>query len=393
MKRNLILLVTAIALLAVGTACKKDKKAPPGPTFNIDVFEQNLINYVNWNNDKPIAWAYTISQNGTLKKSQAFGSARLPVDGYKKFTLNKEINVASISKFYTAIAALQLIEANNLTTDDNIEPWLPASWQRGPGVDNTLNGLTFKDLLKHTSGLNSINSSFDSTLSYSGLRACIQTGVVNAQTRSYLNVNFALFRVLIPSLWSALPNAPAIDIESDANTQFMYLLYMQENIFDLCGLTLVGCTPEARADATLYYNVNDSVNNQAGSFYSGWNNKAGGGGYFMTPIEMAAVNAYFEHTELLLPKTMRDHMKEHRMGFNNTPNAIYEQRGKVYGKNGSIGTGGAQSQGVLGANAIWPTTGIDCVVIMNTQGVTFNDPSGNNSLDLLIYQAYLDAWE
>lgn len=355
------------------------------PVFDINVFEENIIDYVESGGDSPIGWAYTISKNGNLQRSNAFGKARNSADGTLDFTLNKEINVASVSKFYTAIAVMQLLEANDLTIEDNIADWLPESWVKGPGV----NGLSFKDLLKHESGLQSTNNNFDTTLGYQGLRNCIQTGVVNAKTRTYLNVNFALYRVLIPSLWSNLEGSPVIDIENDANTQFMYLLYMQQNIFDRLSLPLVGCFPESRDISTLYYNVNDGSNN-GGVYYGDWNNKSGGGGYFMTTLEMSKVNAYFEHTEVLVNKDQRDLMKLHRLGMD-VADPADEIHGNYYGKAGSIGTSSdpTVSQGVRTQIVMFPGTGVDCVVVMNSQGVTLE---GTNSLRQMIYNAYNDAW-
>ncbi|WP_187388183.1 serine hydrolase domain-containing protein [Seonamhaeicola marinus] len=355
------------------------------PVFDIETFEQNLIDYVEAGGDSPIGWAYTISRNGNLEKSNAYGKARNAADGSMDFALNKEINIASVSKFYTAIAVMQLLEANNLTIEDDIVDWLPNTWVKGPGVSN----LSFKDLLKHESGLQSTNNNFDTTLGYQGLKDCIETGVVNAKTRNYLNVNFALYRVLIPSLWSNLNGSPAIDIENDANTQFMYLLYMQENIFDRLSLPLVGCFPEDRTVSTLYYNVNDGSNN-GGQYYGSWNNKSGGGGYFMTTLEMAKVNAYFEHTEILVSKEQRDEMKLHRLGMDIADPAD-ETHGNYYGKAGSIGTSSdpSISQGVRTQIVMFPGTGVDCVVVMNSQGVTLQ---GTTSLRQMIYDAYNASW-
>lgn len=388
------LLALCLSILAVTSSCKKDRHKNnntllnPGPKFSMNKFEQNLIDNINFGSNSPTGWAYAISQMGTLERSDAFGDARLAQDNQMDFSLNKEINVASVTKFYTSIAAMQLLDANNLTIDSLIEPWLPSSWNRGPGVFS----LTFKDLLKHESGLNSINSNFDSTLGYAGLQGCIAIGVTNPKTRNYLNVNFALFRVLIPSLWSALQGSPAINIENDVNTQLRYLLYMQEKIFDPLGLPQVGCTPEDRQASTLYYNVNDPGTTNLGVWYGGWNNKAGGGGHFMTTLEMAKVNAFFEHTNVLLTKELRDIIKEHRMGLDLAIGSM-EEHGKYYSKNGSIGTGGANSRGVLTQVIMFPFNGVDCTVVMNCQGNTVNDPSGNNSLLRTIMKAYNDAWE
>ncbi len=375
-------------LLIIGfftlTGCKDDLQLQNnGPEFNIDLFEQNIVDYVNFGSADPIGWAYTISRDGVLQRSDAFGDARTSDDGQIDFSLNKEINVASITKFYTAIAVMQLLEANNLTIDSTIGSWLPNSWIQGPNVSN----LTFRQLLMHTSGLQSTNSNFQNTLSYAGIQQCIQTGVVNAQTRNYLNVNFAIFRILIPSLWNALPNPPAINIENDANTQFIYLLYMQQNIFDRISLPLVGCTDDSREQATLYYNFNDASTNTNGSYYGDWNNICGGGGYYMTPIEMAKVNAFYEHTETLLSNELKDIMKNNRIGFD-TADPSDEIYGSYYGKNGSISNGAGQ--GVLSQIVMFPSNGIDCVVIMNTQGVTLQ---GTTSIRQMIYDAYNNAWE
>jgi len=390
-KKHIINFLLLFILLFSSISCEQDDSIDDlqtnAPIFDLNLFEQNLITYVEAGGNSPIGWAYTISQNGNLARSNAYGQARISIDEAQDFTLNKEINVASVSKFYTAIGVMQLLEANNLTIDDKIINWLPDSWTKGPGVAN----LSFKDLLKHESGLQSTNNNFDTTLGYQGLKDCIETGVVNPKTRNYLNVNFALYRVLIPSLWNNLEESPVIDIENDANTQFMYLLYMQQNIFDRLSLPLVGCVPEDRKIATLYYNINDINNASNGQYYESWNNKSGGGGYFMTPIEMAKVNAYFEHTEILISKDQRDLMKLHRLGMDiaDPTDEIY---GNYYGKAGSIGTSSdpAVSQGVRTQVVMFPGTGVDCVIVMNSQGVTLQDTS---SLRQMIYNAYNNAWQ
>jgi len=83
-------------------------------------------------------------------------------------------------------------------------------------------------------------------------------------------------------------------------------------------------------------------------------------------------------------------MKDNYIGFEE--GSSMELHGKYYGKGGSISNGSA-GQGVVGEVVIFPFNGVDCVVIMNTQGNTFNDPNGNNSIRAAIYQAYNDAWE
>lgn len=387
MKRNFFFLgmMVMIPFSLLNLSCEKDSHdkilQPELPQPNIDKFAENLENYINWNNDEPIGWAYSISQNGVLRKAKPFGDARTAADGRMDFATTKKINVASVSKFYTAIAVMQLLEANNLTIDDKIESYLPpAWWQKGPGVNN----LTFRELLTHTSGLQSTNTDFSNTLSYAGIKTCIETGVVNSKERNYLNVNFALFRILIPSLWNNLPGSPGVDLNSANSTQFVYQAYMEQKVFQPIGLNNIDCVPEGRTVSTLYYNVNNQ-NSGSGLYYGDWTAISGGGGFFMTTIEMAAVNASFEHTEALLSKAQRDIMKENRIGMDPGIESM-ELHGKYYGKNGSIVNGG---QGVLIQIEMFPLNGIDCVVVMNTQGVTFK----NSSLKRTIYEAYNDSWE
>lgn len=349
------------------------------PVFNLDTFEDNLVAAVG---AQPVGWAYTIGQQGQLARSGADGWARGPVDGSLPMTIDKKINVASVSKFLTAVAVLQLLDRRKLDLDDKIAPWLPMTWPKGPGVNN----LTFRDLLTHTSGLNSQNSNFSQTLCYGCLRQVIQTGVVKPKTREYLNANFALFRILIPSLWKGLDDAPAILFLDDQTTAERYIQYMQKNIFTPIGIQRALCSPESQSVATLYYNVNDLPANQSGVFYGDWQSISGGGGYFLTARELGTVLAYFQHTEVLLSKEWKHQMKDNRIGFE-LEDQSREEHGSYYGKNGSISNGAAQ--GVLTQIVLFPNN-IEVVVVMNSQGQSF---PGNANIRQMIYNAYNDAWE
>ncbi|WP_297087776.1 serine hydrolase [uncultured Draconibacterium sp.] len=388
MKNSIEYLLIVIALFFMASCNESNNQLQTNlPVFQLDKFEANLVDYITASGKEPVAWAYTISHNGQLERSFASGKAQTADDNNINFTLNKEINIASVTKFYTAIAVMQLLKMNDLDENAIIDDWLPDSWNPGPAINN----LSFSDLLKQQSGLQSVNTDFDNTLSYNGIKNCIETGVVKLKTYEYLNVNFALFRILIPSLLKGAIPALNIDIESDADTQYWYRFYMQEYIFNVTGSSNVTCTPEDRSTATLYYHVDDPALNRQGVYYADWNKWCGGGGYFMTAIEMAKVNAYFEHTELLVTKEQRDIMKANRFGMDRE-DPSREINGSYYGKNGSIGNSDdpSETQGVRTQVVIFPSTGIDCVVVMNCQGVQLKDGA---SLRQTIYNAYNDAWE
>ncbi|HMP87943.1 MAG TPA: serine hydrolase domain-containing protein, partial [Lacibacter sp.] len=254
-----------------------------------------------------------------------------------------------------------------------------------------------RDLLTHTSGLTSVNTNMDSTVGYEGLRSCIATGATSpfppgsvvAQTRpfQYLNVNYALFRVLIPSLWRGQPGSPFIDINDDQLTQTRYLQYMQQFVFDPINMPNINCSPEPRGIATLYYNITDSAQNRRGDFLGDWTHIAGGGGYYMTPREMARGAAFFEETQILLPNSVKQIMKQNRIGF--VPRiAALETRGDYFAHDGGITNDSINNRGLQTVICIFPN-GFQCSITMNTHGVTYPD---NQTIIRMVYSAYNNAW-
>lgn len=387
--------------LAIGALCLFfsgcDSNEPKGfssvaPEFDIEVFENLVATRINGlgNGNIPIGWAYVINKDGQYYSSDAFGKARTAADPAAiDFSENKPLNVASVSKFFTAIAVMQLLDERNLSLDAFVSPWLPPSFVQGAGagIVNGVNpGLTFRDLLTHKSGLQSVNTNFPGTLCYTCMDNVMATGVTGDKTqRNYLNVNYSLFRVIIPALWRGLPGGPPANEEmTDANTQARYLEYMQKKVFTPAGVSGADCIGESASLATMYYNRAD--NNATGMPYGDWTSMSGGGGYYLSAIEIAKVLAHFENTETLLSSEMRTLMREDRIGFDQ-PNAERERHGKYYGKNGSIVNNG---KGVLLQTLAYPINHVELVVVMNTQGINF--PNGNSLSDLM-HRAYNDAWK
>ncbi|HEY0741679.1 MAG TPA: serine hydrolase [Chryseosolibacter sp.] len=399
MKKNqffgLMVALVIGALCFFFSAC--DDNEPLGvnsaaPVFNIEVFEQLVADRINGlgNGNVPIGWAYVINKDGQYYSSDAFGKARTAADPAAiDFSENKTLNVASVSKFFTAIAVMQLLEERNLSLNAFVSPWLPPSFIQGAGpgiVNGNTPGLTFRDLLTHKSGLQSVNTNFPGTLCYTCMDNVIATGATGDKSqRNYLNVNFSLFRVIIPALWRGLPGGPPANEElTDANTQARYLEYMQKNVFTPSGVSSADCIGESPSVATIYYNANDV--NATGMPYGDWTALAGGGGYYLSAIEIAKVLAHFENTETLVSNETRTLMRENRIGFD-MPNSERERHGEYFGKNGSIVNNG---KGVLLQTLSYPINHVELVVVMNTQGINF--PNGNSLSDLM-HRAYNDAWQ
>ncbi len=391
--KNWILFSIISLLYSCETDTKNTVTGPDLPQFNLDLFEQNLIDYVNWSNDSPIGWAYAITQNGQLAKSGAFGNAVSEPDGtMAAMTINKEINIASVTKFYTAIVVMQLLEELNLTIHSLIGPYLPDSWNLGPNMDS----MTFAHLLRHESGLDTGNTDFDNTLSYAGIKQAVNDGVSipPPDQADYDNINFAIFRILIPSLQNNLPNAPLANLDSDQTTQGVYRSYMQKALFDKINLSNIDFTEENN-NPTRYYNINDISNAISGTNYGDWDHIAGGGGYYMTVIEMAAVNAFFEHSNLIVSDEARTIIKENYLGLDSYFNGdSRELHGKYYGKNGSIANSSDVNvaQGVLTQIQMFPINGIEIVVMVNTRAVNYKT-GFDGFLRSSIKDAYNDAYE
>lgn len=377
-----------IGLIFSQISCKETVETPNQigqnlPQFDLDTFEMNVVKAMNDGAKKPTGWAYAITKDGNLVRSGAFGQARLNQDGPKQFKNTTRHYQASVSKFYTAIGAMQLIYRKGLTIDTKIEPYLPQAWTRGNGVYD----LSFKDLLKHESGLVSNNSDLWNTCNYDGIKTCIETGVDNAKTRNYLNVNFALFRILIPAMWKGMNDAPTIDLNDEASVADAFIQYMQENVFEKAGMSGISCLPDPRLTATLYYSSDDIGTLNNGTYYTDRTLICGGGGFYLSVIQMAAMNAYFNHSETFFDSDIRDIMREHGIGFELSGSSD-EIHGDYYPKNGSNGGSDPFDQGMQTQIVHYPINGVEISMAMNCQGVSI--PGG--SLRQMLYDAYNNAW-
>src|SRR6185437_35265 len=88
--------------------------------------------------------ALAVIQNGRLQKTAAYGYANL--DPKVPVTADTVFNVASITKAFTAVAVMQLVEAGKVGLDERVIaylPDLPPQWH----------AVTVRQLLNHTSGL------------------------------------------------------------------------------------------------------------------------------------------------------------------------------------------------------------------------------------------------
>ena len=110
------------------------------------------------------------------------------------------------------MALLKLLHDRGISVDSPIAPHLPNDWAKAPG----LGLIRFSDLLRHTSGLDTNDSSTQTLTSLRDVIATDFSGTLPYTPRPpYVNANFGLLRILIPRIATPgrcpgrLPERPA----------------------------------------------------------------------------------------------------------------------------------------------------------------------------------------
>jgi Beta-lactamase len=149
------------------------------------------------------------------------------------------VNVGSVGKMFTTIAVLQSLARHHRSIDSRIWPFLPPDWVKGPGV----NSITFRELLTHRAGFR-LNSGLV-FVTDNAAREQIRHGIrpADKQAADYNNINFTIFRDMLPFMEGARDQGPAA-------TRF-FISYLQRQVFAPVHVTDATCAPVR--DATLVY--------------------------------------------------------------------------------------------------------------------------------------------
>ncbi|NUR72819.1 MAG: beta-lactamase family protein [Hamadaea sp.] len=180
-------------------------------------------------------YALRLSEPDGTGLTMQSGKARNLAEGDVYWSSDVRMNVASVSKLITAIAARKALADAGVPPGTAIYPFLPLYWRRGPSVDD----ITFDMLLTHRSGF--YNPVTDFAL-YGDLKGQIARGAllgVPLGNAAYQNVNFGLFRILIPVVTGAVkvsltaPSGREDDHDQlwDALTIQGYHDYVQQHVF------------------------------------------------------------------------------------------------------------------------------------------------------------------
>ena len=189
------------------------------------------------------------------------------------------VNVLSVGKMFTTIAVLRSLARHHLSIDSRIWPFLPPDWVKGPGVDT----ITFRELLTHRAGFRLDSGRVFET--DNAAREQIRQGIqqVDKQVADYNNIDFTIFRDMLPFMEGAPDPGPAA---RGAAANRFFITYVQRQVFDPVGVKDATCAPVR--NAMLMYPPPGAGTARGRSATAGPSG-CSGGGWFMTPASMRRV--------------------------------------------------------------------------------------------------------
>jgi hypothetical protein len=308
--------------------------------FDLDLFETNLRKAFD---GKATGYAYAINQNKQLQRSGANGYAILARDIQgilidPKGVIHHQtlrMNIASVSKPVTAVTVLRLLQENkvagypNLTIYSKVAPFLPTTWKQGPKVAD----LTFKELMSQYSGMNDNKGATDTP----ALKTWIESGVTREKSAyKYINGNLAIFRIIIPYMvasqtvrdnYSALAKSDAGKF--DDLTSAKYVETVNKQTLAPMGIPEARCEFFSNTHETRFYIVAD--NGLPGRLAGDWTKKGGGGGWYLSALELAQFLAHVRYNDKILTPAFRKLMDENYLGWMDPDPDIWN----LYGDHGA----------------------------------------------------------
>lgn len=343
--------------------------------FDIDLFEQNIRATLD---GETVGYTYSIGKSGTLHSQDGVGLARTEADGELPQSATKDMTVASVSKTITTVAALRVFEEKGISVDDPIGPWLPGTWEPGAGVAE----ITFRELMTHTSGLRqnyetATGESGKVTSAYDNIKIAVEQDL-GSQTGSYANMNFGIFRIMLPAMLLDT-EVPGYDFsvgladEWDALTSTIFDDHMRA-LFASIGVD-GGCEPSDPAATVLYRLPYDGA--------PGWETSSyllgcGGYGYYLSANDLTAFLSYLRYTDQLLSPESRTLMRDGLLGLQTKSGT----HGTSYGHGGYwTSDSGAMTSCVLS----FPIH-VDASLLINSEGGDYNSTCS------VLADAFDDAW-
>jgi CubicO group peptidase (beta-lactamase class C family) len=151
-----------------------------------------------------VGYGFAVSKNEDVVAEGAGGWRRLgqddPSGGNQRlrFNVTTQNETASTAKLVTAAMLIRTLAERGISLDAKVAGALPSCWQRGPGITNTMGGLTWKQLLNHTSRLTRPGECANNP--YECLHKAIVAGRIGPPGYDYQNINYTILRYMLPIL-------------------------------------------------------------------------------------------------------------------------------------------------------------------------------------------------
>jgi hypothetical protein len=344
-------------VLGVIDAAKRTKKLRPEYSWDLDGFAQTIESRLG--DGKVVGYSYAIALNGQVVRKGAGGYRTKGIDGYRPFTVDTQSSTASTVKTISAAIMLHVLHKRGIPLTAKVEPYLPACWKRGARTGE----LTFRHLLTHTSELEKASDKIGVSCGddpWKCLARVIELGRTGPKGRVYNNYNFALLRILAPSVL-APENFRATVKASSCTKDAAALNYAFSNVFQTYAMNVffkpAGIEDGFGKPANHAYLYETFDPKEKGVPAAGSIEKVGAGYAavsapqfvrFLAALEAGTYGAW-----------VRDTMKAELMGFD--PGSSFKGNlGWYYGKNGGCPSGACGAQA-----AIFPN-GVQAYVLVNS---------------------------
>ena len=384
------ILLLGLVLLTLVACEEDDQQLCGGVVFDEELFVQNVLDEMNDPSKTVAGYQFTVNRGGNLYVDTAFGVSVASGDGSGEAAMTPatRMNVASISKFIGTIALMQVLDDRGISIDADIQNYLPPTWASDMHVEHVSDmgpcELTFRRLLRMESCLDfPLPGGTDPTPNPG--RMCTTGEMFQAidapadvsLNATYQNGNFTLIRVLIGEL--------VYDIdETDPSTSYnlatvdRYFEYITANIFDPAGID----PPSSRSEVDDHYATTNFTNAYGYPYVNGetgWpasndpTRNPGSGGLVLSALDLAAILAYFQHSEVLVSSGVREVILDNDLGLWATNK--YPYKGGTRGPNDD-------DKAFRTAIMMFPN-GTEAVLLVN---------SDRSDLRSVLETAYDDAW-
>jgi CubicO group peptidase (beta-lactamase class C family) len=313
---------------------------------------------------KVVGYSFFLGR-GTTTRAEGVGLAHTAANAPAvSFTPAQRMQLASVSKVITALGAIKVLQNKNVGLDTQIGGHFPSGWTVEP---NTTAKITFRQLLSQTSGIKNYGnySLTDANLQAFFAQAvpnpnaptpCTPAGndslnsvpnpITNNKQPCYSNLNFAIFRVLLPT----------IDGYTGSNAQTRadrYVKLVQDNVFTPIGVSNVGCKPPGSGTYAFSYKFPGSA---AGTDWGDTSLWCGGAGWTVSANELGKMMMSLNSGDgkILSKAQFRDmetNPASHAIGFDSTTSGAYRWLEKNGGFTSGSGAVLSTSIAIFGGNS------------------------------------------